>query len=513
VDGPADGRVRRRGCRAAEYGVARRVAVIAISLGLAAFALAACEPPGSDEAPSDEAPTDEALSDEAPPPTRVDGELPPNVILVVTDDQTAGSMEGRPVAMPWLQDRLDEPGWTTFTNAIVTTPLCCPSRASILTGRVASHTGVLTNDDGEALDDADTLPVWLHDAGYRTALIGKYLNGYPWDDPPPIPPGWDRWFAKLNASPATVYAGYDVVDDSERRTMGSDPDDYATDRLAREAVTFVASAPADRPFFLYFAPSAPHEPAEPAPRHASLLDQPASAPDASALAAMNDVSGAPGWIRERPPIDAETGAVLADAELRERVALRAVDDAFRGLWEAVDARRELDRTVWIFLSDNGYSFGDRRWIGKTCPWETCIHIPFIVHAPGTRGGSSPALVANIDVAPTIADAVGGLGVMIPMDGRSMVTPATTRSRILLEWFSASGGLGWASIRTATSHYIEYYDMVDNQSIRFREYYDLTSDPWEMNNLLGDASSANDPNTAALSAQIAADRDCAGANCP
>jgi arylsulfatase A-like enzyme len=437
-------------------------------LALTAFVLTACEPPASDE---------------APPPTRVGGKLPPNVILVVTDDQTAGSMEGEPVAMPWLHDRLDEPGWTTFTNAIVTTPLCCPSRASILTGRVARHTGVRTNDDGAALDDADTLAVWLHDAGYRTALIGKYLNGYPWDDPPPIPPGWDRWFAKLNASRATVYSGYDVVDDGERRTVGSAPEDYATDLLAREAVAFVESAAADRPFFLYFTPSAPHEPAEPAPRHASLLEQPASVPDASALAAMNDVSGAPAWIRERPPIDADTGAALADTELRERIALRAVDDAFRALWQAVDARGELDRTIWIFLSDNGYSFGERRWVGKTCPWETCIHVPFVVHAPGTLGGISPELVANIDVAPTIADLAG---VEAPaVDGvslRDVVEHGTPPARraVPIEWSGDGRVPAWWGVRTPNAVLIHHADGTV-------ELYDLSEDPDQRRNLAHDPS--------------------------
>jgi N-acetylglucosamine-6-sulfatase len=446
-----------------------------MSLAVTAFALVACEPPASDE---------------APPPTRVDGEVPPNVILVVTDDQTAGSMEGEPVAMPWLDDRLGEPGWTTFTNAIVTTPLCCPSRASILTGRVASHTGVLTNEDGDALDDADTLAVWLHDAGYHTALIGKYLNGYPWDDPPPIPPGWDRWFAKLNASRATVYSGYDVVDDGERRTVGSAPEDYATDRLAREAVAFVASAAADRPFFVYFAPSAPHEPAEPAPRHASLLEQPAPVPDASALSAMNDVSGAPGWIRERPPIDAEAGAALAEAQLRERVALRAVDDALRALWEAVDGRGELDRTIWIFLSDNGYSFGDRRWVGKTCPWETCIHVPFVVHAPGTPGGISPELVANIDVAPTISDLAG---VDAPaVDGVSLVDviehgTSPARRAVPIEWSGDGRVPAWSGVRTPNAVLIHHADGTV-------ELYDLPKDPDQRRNL------AHDPSAGALRAR-------------
>ena len=458
-----------------------RLAVAALGVAAGGSWLVACDPPAADAPPT---------SDVAPPPQLVDGELPPNVILVVTDDQSAASMEGTPVAMPWLRDRLDEPGWTTFANAIVTTPLCCPSRATILTGRVARRTGVLTNEDGDALDARDTLAVWLHDAGYRTALIGKYLNGYPWDDPASVPAGWDTWFAKLNASRATVYSGYDVVDGGERRTLGSDPQDYATDRLAAEAVSFVSDAPADRPFFLYFAPSAPHEPAEPAPRHASLLERPTPPPDASALATMNDVEGAPAWIRARPSIDAETGAALARAQLRERVALRAVDDAFRALWEAVEARGELERTAWVFVSDNGFSFGDRRWVGKTCPWETCIHVPFLAHVPGTPGGVSRALVANVDVAPTIADLSGTEAPDV--DGVSLrpvieTGTAPARRSVPIEWTGDDGVPAWRGVRLPNAVFIRHADGTV-------ELYDLTDDPDQRRNL------ADDPEAARLRAK-------------
>ena len=418
--------------------------------------------------------------DDRLPAPRVDGELPPNVILVVTDDQTTASMQGDPPAMPWLTAKLAEPGWTTFTNAVVTTPLCCPSRATILTGRYASHTGVRTNRDAAELDTTDTLATWLHDTGYHTGLIGKYLNGYPSDDPPGVPPGWDRWFAKLNAADATVYYGYDVVDDGERRTVGRDPGDYSTDLLAAEAHAFVADAPADRPFFLYLAPSAPHEPAEPAPRHASLLDGGSPSPIADAeLTMMNDVRDGPAWIHGLDAIDATTAEALADAERRERVALRAVDDAMRELWAAVAARGDVDRTVWVFLSDNGYSFGDRRWIGKTCPWETCIHVPFVTYVPGTHGGSSDVLVANIDVAPTIAELArtdGG-----DVDGESLVPVLRgerppQRRAVLIEWAGQQSVPAWVGVRLADAVLIRHADGT-------RELYDLAVDPDQRRNLV------------------------------
>jgi arylsulfatase A-like enzyme len=409
------------------------------------------------------------------------------VIVVVTDDQTAASMHGAPASMPWLQERLGEPGWTTFTNAVVTTPLCCPSRASILTGRYARHTGVSTNHDGANLDPGDTIAAALHDAGYRTALIGKYLNGYPWEGSPLVPPGWDRWFAKLNASDDTLYYGYDVVDDGDRRTIGHEEDGYATDLLADEAVAFVEDAPTDRPFFLYLSPSAPHGPAEPAPRHASLLEgePPPVAPDA--LAAMNDVGDGPSWIRSAPPIDPTAAEALAIAELRERATLRAVDDAMRALWDAVAARGQLDRTVWLFLSDNGFSFGDRRWVGKTCPWETCVHVPFVIHVPGSDGGTSQALVANIDVVPTIAelahvevDDVDGRSVASLLDAGSPTRP--DRRAVLLEWAGSAQVPPWVGVRLADAVLIHHDDGT-------RELYDLVSDPDQRRNLIGDEAAS------------------------
>ena len=132
----------------------------------------------------------------------------------------------------------------------------------------------------------------------------------------------------------------------------------------------------------------------------------------------------------------------------------------------------------------------------------------VVPAPPTPTGR------NIDLAPTIADAVGGLAPGVPMDGSRCSNLATNRSRMLSECTSGRIGLpGWAGIRTATSHYVEHYDPVDHQTIRYREYYDLSADPFEMDNLLGDGNAANDPKTAALSAQLAADRDCSGTTCP
>jgi arylsulfatase A-like enzyme len=195
--------------------------------------------------------------------------------------------------------------------------------------------------------------------------------------------------------------------------------------------------------------------------------------------------------------------------------LYSVDDLVGNVFANLQANGELSDTLAIFLSDNGYQWGEHGLDFKGYAYDDSVRVPMYMRWPGhvVAGATDNRLVGNIDVAPTVADAAGGLPIMLPMDGRSMLNPAPTRSRILLEWYATNGGLGWASIRTATSHYIEHYDLIDNQTIKYREYYDLTNDPWEMNNLLGDGSAANDPNTAALSAQLAQDRGCSGAACP
>ncbi|HEX6131465.1 MAG TPA: sulfatase [Actinomycetota bacterium] len=428
-----------------------------------------------------------ARSDDAPPGRGDPSPGAPNLVVVVTDDQSIGSLRGRPEAMPWLADRLDEPGWTTFTNTVVSTPMCCPSRATILTGRYARRTGVTSNAEAGALDASDTLAVWLHDAGYRTGLVGKYLNGYPWADEALVPPGWDRWFAKLNVTQETTYVGYDVVDDGVRSTVGDGPEDYATDRIAAEAASFVRDAPADRPFFLYVAPSAPHYPWTPAARHEGLLDgADVPVPTAGRLAAMNDVAGLPGWARSLPPVHAAHARRLAVDRVRERVALRAVDDAVRAIWREVAARGETDRTVLVLLSDNGFSYGERRWVGKACPWEACLRVPFVAHVPGTPGGVADELVANVDVAPTLA-ALAGVDAP-PVDGLSLLPLLRGEGRrlgrdaVFIDWSGRGPAEAWEGVRLADAVFVRHADGTV-------ELYDLAADPRERRNLAADPSAS------------------------
>jgi arylsulfatase A-like enzyme len=400
-----------------------------------------------------------------------------NVILVVTDDQAHDTMPSD--AMPWLQAQLAEPGsgWTLFPNAFSSTPMCCPARATLLTGGYSFHTGVRTNLEGDEFDETRTLAVWLDEAGYTTGLIGKYLNHYPWARGPYIPPGWDRWFAKLNPSLSTTYANFPVIDQGVPWTVRGR---YVTDALADEAVQFVHEAPLDRPFFLLFAPSAPHAPYVSAPRHTGGLVDHAAPP----LARLNDVDDAAPFVRNLPAIDAtRAGSISLDSE-RAREALLAVDEALHAITSEVAARGQHDRTVVIVLSDNGLSFGEHRWVGKNCPYEACVRTPIAMFVPGSIGGESQMLASNVDVAPTIAELTqteipqtDGMSLVGSVDGASV-----ERDGVLLTSVGDRRVPEWWAVRTERWKYVAYVD-------GFHELYDLANDPYELVNVADDPAVA------------------------
>jgi arylsulfatase A-like enzyme len=405
----------------------------------------------------------------------------PNVIVVLTDDQRWDSLD----AMPWLGGELtrDGSGWATFPLMFANTPLCCPSRASLLTGSYAHHTGVVDNTSGDRLDESETLATWLRAAGYRTGLVGKYLNRYPFGRLPYVPPGWDRFVAKRNQSGASVYRDFRAIDQGSPVFVRP----YATDWLADRAVGFVRTAPSSHPFFLLFTPSAPHPPWIPADRHAGVYARlPVEEPPNVAGA----LRGAPPWVRARPlPSAAQRTEWLAE-QRRADETLLAVDDALRRLVVALGPR--LDRTVIFVLSDNGYSFGEHRWEGKRCPYEACVRIPLAVHSPSTIEPSA-APVSIVDLAPTVLDLARTRGT-VPIDGASFARsidgdldglddPVVATDAVFLEWAGDAQMPPWVAVRTADLKLIRYADGVE-------ELYDLAGsrsppDPWETTNRIRD----------------------------
>ena len=230
----------------------------------------------------------------------------PNIVIVMTDDQDLASVRGMPRTRALLARR-----GTTFENAFASLPLCCPSRATLLTGQYAHNHGVFSNKPPEggyqALEGRSrTLGVWLEAAGYRTGWIGKYLNGYGLSGDASVPPGWGRWFSPLGFDSLRMY-DYAVSSDGEVEEFSDDPSDYQTDILTREGLRFLRAQGEGRPFFLMLAPLAPHDEDDtvdtgardprPAPRHLGALD--ATGPPRSPSFNEADVSDKPRALRER----------------------------------------------------------------------------------------------------------------------------------------------------------------------------------------------------------------------
>jgi arylsulfatase A-like enzyme len=190
----------------------------------------------------------------------------------------------------------------------------------------------------------------------------------------------------------------------------------------------------------------------------------------------------------------------------------SVDDMVDTVFQTLDADGETQDTLAIFISDNGFAWGEHGLRAKGSPYTDSVKVPLYLRWPGhvAAGATDSRFAANIDLAPTVLDATGLAG-DIPMDGGSLLDPQQQRTRLLTEFYRDQEP--WASLRTSGAHYIEYYLPPDFQRVSHREYYDLTSDPYELTNLLGDGDTGNDPNVAPLAAQLAEDRVCSGAECP
>jgi N-acetylglucosamine-6-sulfatase len=446
----------------------------------------------------------------------------PNFVLIVTDDQDAASMR----AMPRVQERLARRG-VTFANMFVANPICCPSQVSILTGQYSHNNGILHNVPPQGgfrkfVDlggDRSTLATWLHDAGYLTGRVGKYLVGYPIGSTY-VPPGWDAWHSTFEGF--SPYFNYALNENGAVVPYGARPEDYITDVLGRRAVEFLADAEAvdDQPFFLVFSPTAPHGgsgpngPPTPAPRHQGLFAG-ATAPRTPSFNEA-DVSDKPAAIRNRPPLTAAQIAAL-DREHQLRLeALQAVDEAVERIVDALDALGELEDTYILFTSDNGYHLGQHRLFdGKGNAYEEDIRVPLIVRGPGVPEGETlDHLALNIDFAPTVCELAGVIPGRVP-DGRSLAPllargtppPHDWRNDFLVEIYRIPGGpvdIGEPGLALRTRHelYAEY-------ASGFREFYRLHQDPDQLENA---ASSAGAGYLKKLSRRLAELAQCRGGAC-
>lgn len=315
----------------------------------------------------------------------------PNIVVIMTDDQRWDTVDQLPALDGW--DR-----WARFEHAFVHEPICCPSRATALTGRFSHHTTVEQIGDVADFDDADTVATRLHDAGYATGFFGKYLAGYGRAAPPP---GWDR-FVRFTGSAG--YVDHELNVDGEV-VPGTG---YSTDDLAARAVEFIREAPPDQPVFVAYWPFAPHGasfgPPLVADRHRDVCGDPALPP------APPDPDGgtdeAP-WVHE---MVATTDPLVMDG-LAYRWAescdsLRAVDEAFTLLLDVLEETGRADDTYLIFTSDNGWSFGERGLTGKGHLYEESVRVPLLVAGPDVEPGTVERLTSNVDLVPTILDWAG-----------------------------------------------------------------------------------------------------------
>lgn len=447
---------------------------------------------------------------------------PPNVVVIMTDDQTVESLR----VMPNVRHLLADQG-VTFDDSVVSFSLCCPSRATFLTGQYAHNHGVLSNRPPTGgyykLDNANTLPVWLQKAGYYTAHVGKYLNSYGYFNPLEIPPGWNEWHGAIDPS-AYNYFGYLLNEDGRLVSYGSDPPSYQSDVYAWKAAYAIRSrAPSPQPYFLSVAFLAPHAASPegsqpppgypfglplPAPRHqGSLASEPLPTPPSFNEV---DVSDKPAGIRGIPLMSDDLIGKVQQNYRRRLESLLAVDEAIQGIWQAVEDSGEAANTVIIFTSDNGYLQGEHRVPnGKVLPYEPSIRVPLIMRGPGIPVGKHLSQqVWNGDLAPTIvdlADATAGR----TMDGESLLPLLRDRGLewgrdVLLEAGSdGGGGIPFAGLRTGGFVYLEYAN-------GDRELYDLAHDPDELQSVHTDPAYADVRDE--LARRLAALRGCAGSAC-
>ena len=422
------------------------------------------------------------------PASAADEERPPNVLIIVSDDQRWGTLDGMPETR-----RIFGEGGLTYANAFVTTPLCCPSRASILTGRYAHNHGVVRNGHDDALDYSRAMPAVLQAAGYRTGVVGKLSNAWQAGETPPY---FDDVSIKW-PHPA-----------------------YAEDHLAHATAEFVADGEADdeRPWMLWVGARAPHTPLLTDPEYEGV-EVPARISPGQVEA---DLSDKPRFVRREveevrrtlgDEFDFTEISDQLDFEVESRRELLSLDAMVAEVFATLERSGEADDTLAFFISDNGYLAGEHGGLArKHLPYMEAIRVPLLMRWPGhvPEGLESRKLVANIDLAPTVYDAAG-IEPGYTVDGRSLLS-RHERPYLLIERLVGGNWPRFTGIVTRKLHYIE---TLRSGSLRPRsqELYDRFADPYQLENLATVAAARAEDELADLRALVGAIRDCAGQACP
>ena len=508
-----------------------------------------------------------ATTAEPAPTTAGAGAQRPNVIIVLTDDQSVAELSRR--TMPATLAALKRHGnGTELTGSIVSSPLCCPSRAGLLSGQYAHNNGVFDNEPGypALTDKGSTLYSWLAASGYRTGHLGRFLLNYHRPPPPgetydtagglAAPPGVEHWFGYVGAP--TAYYGATFSRNGTPVVLGSDRSGYTTRAINREALGFVRGAKADpRPFFLTVAQLAPHSTNLTGPGPCGVGGLPL--PEAGALGPWkseplpkapsfdeSQIADKPAWVESRPGIGAERRRDLTWGWRCALASLASVDRGVGELVEQLDRQGELDRTAIFFTSDNGYFFGEHRiFLNKVYPYEEALRVPLLARVPErllgkrVRRNGRPRRVGvpvnNLDLTATVLELAGANpcdadGVCRTLDGRSLLPllrgerPSWSRGRALLaelggirECGVVPEGLGlnnyYDAIRTPRHLYVEL-DRVNRETGQCDrpeyELYDLREDPFQLRNRAINPASRPPPATqAGLAARLETLRACAG----
>ena len=421
----------------------------------------------------------------------------PNIVVIMTDDQTDKSMK----VMRNLNNGVRRRG-TTFTQAISTYPLCCPSRATYLTGQYSHNHGVLHNAGPFGgyvrLDNTNTLPVWLQQFGYRTIHLGRYLNGYGTQNPDitEIPPGWTDWHSTVD--PTTFnYTSWRM---NENGVLSDKPDlehpgEFQTDFLGRRAAELIGeAAPSPQPFFLSLTFPAPHSGTPRDPDDPVGLRTPSPAPRHRNYFSSSPLPRPPNFdesnVYDKPQIVADRGrirgpvlAAVQENYQQELESLLSVDDAIGNLLLALGRANELENTLVIFTSDNGFFHGEHRVRSeKILPYEPGIKVPLAMAGPGVpRNKRLNQLVGNIDLAPTVLDAAGAKPGRI-QDGRSLLELTRDPSIELGRELVIENGQGVNSIPMFRALRNNRFLYVTHGTTGETELYDMRSDRYQLRNL-------------------------------
>jgi len=465
----------------------------------------------------------------------------PNIVLVTTDDQPLSTFTRE--YMPQTFKRLVDKG-TSFEDAVVNVPLCCPSRATLITGQYPHNHGVLANSPGygSLVDERNVLPVWLRRAGYRTAHFGKWLHGYEDVRGTSPAPGWNRWLAQLNRR---RYYDYKLSNDGRVINFGSRRRDHLTGVMTRAVSRYlVDNLGRRRPLFIQLHHYAPHVGAGPRGSATRCAGAPEPSPRDRRTAESEVAPRGPSFNEEdlsdkpyfvQPPLLGAEQLDSVDRRFRCTVeSVAGVDRSLKRIFKRLRQAGEIRNTAFLFLTDNGYFLGEHRIPkGKARPWEEAIRTPLVVRPPrgfGDVGERVPEQVGSIDVVPTILALAGAeacrSGGCRSMDGRSLLPAMRGRGTrllrnraLLIEMAddsrdSRNFACHFQALRTGSDVLIRNSEFPDPDTRKCEpgvlyEHYAIGSDPFQLRNEIGSGGLPETAEQAALAERLDRLRSCSG----